>query len=81
MVFASPSILLIACQSVDQNVDQELKVNWSPFGQRLVISPKTKPLRFRSGGLFRAYKRGAEGQSRTDTGLARPVLSAMPRIA
>jgi len=37
-------------------------------------APKNKPLRFRFGGLFRAEKRGAEGQSRTDTGLPRPVF-------
>ena len=44
------------------------------------IRPKTKPPRFRSGELFRAYNRGAEGQSRTATGLRPPgfELDTMP---
>ena len=43
----------------------------NPAQEKFVPNPRTSakmnPRRFRSKGLFRAYKHGAEGQSRTHT--------------
>jgi len=44
---------------------------WSAKSQK---HTKERPPDLSSGDLFRAYKRGAEGQSRTDTGSPLPVF-------
>ena len=50
-----------------------LEVHWSTFGD---LAKEEDPQIYRLGGLFLTIMSGAEGQSRTDTGLPRPVFES-----